>query len=301
MFKNLFYLWQDYQKFCSGFGDAQRDAALRKLEAQMRELQQAAKERETLDKMEEKQRRSLMPKFETLAEREARLKREREIAEFGEVDVAFSLSTPNPNCMYYTAIPADEYHNTKDEDAVSETALGSRDQPWENEARRIRSRRQKTAAKGTDQESRKQCWGDPTSDRAEGHKVKERPKSKRGCVTVSPEKVLAQYHQAGISDPDGRKIINSSFCNQRMATISERLVEHGNAASCANMDTRERLRKGTPSPAKHQRPVSRHKFVPGSHDSVSMRFSRVKGSQPFPYRTGLPQDTATKLTITATS
>ena len=48
-----------------------------------------------------------MPRFETATEREERLKRERELAEFGKVAVAFRLSSPDPdNYTYYTELPA---------------------------------------------------------------------------------------------------------------------------------------------------------------------------------------------------
>ena len=246
-----------------------------------------------------------MPRFETLAEREARLKREREIAEFGEVDVAFSLSTPNPNCTYYTELPADECRDAKDEGAASETVLVSnKEQPGGNEARRTRSRRQKTAAKGTDRDAQRQCWGEPASDRLKGGEARERSKSRRGNMSVSPEEASAQYHQATNSDP--RRRFSSSFRNQRAARNSERVTERGNAASCPGersvMDTGERptrLRKRTTSPAKDQRPVLHNKFSP--RDSISARYSGLQGSQSFPYSAGLPRGAATKLTIAATS
>ena len=47
-------------------------------------------------KQEEERRRSMLPHFETAEERELRLKKERELEEFGKVAVEFSLANPQP-------------------------------------------------------------------------------------------------------------------------------------------------------------------------------------------------------------
>ena len=58
------------------------------------------REQEHLLKKEQEQMRSTMPRFETEDEKVERLKREKELAEFGEVSVAFRLSSPNPRCVF---------------------------------------------------------------------------------------------------------------------------------------------------------------------------------------------------------
>ena len=50
---------------------------------------------EERDKQEEEQRRMLLPRFETIAEREARIKHEKELEEFGTAAVEFRLSSPD--------------------------------------------------------------------------------------------------------------------------------------------------------------------------------------------------------------
>lgn len=47
-------------------------------------------------KKEQEEMRLNAPRFETEAEKEERLRMERELAEFGEVSEAFRLSSPNP-------------------------------------------------------------------------------------------------------------------------------------------------------------------------------------------------------------
>ena len=48
---------------------------------------------------EQEQMRLTMPRFETEDEKAERLKREQELAEFGEISEAFRLSKPNPRYM----------------------------------------------------------------------------------------------------------------------------------------------------------------------------------------------------------
>lgn len=105
VFKQLYYHWQDYQNFTSGCTEEETAAALNKLESQMREIKEAAAEMEAQERIEEDRKRFHTPRFETVQEKEERTRRERELAEFGEVAVAFRLSTPNPLYTYYTDLP----------------------------------------------------------------------------------------------------------------------------------------------------------------------------------------------------
>ena len=54
------------------------------------------REHESRLKKEQEEMRLNAPRFETEAEKEERLRMERELAEFGEVSEAFRLSSPNP-------------------------------------------------------------------------------------------------------------------------------------------------------------------------------------------------------------
>ena len=240
---------------------------------QTRDLQQTAKEKEAKVKLEEEQKRSLMPRFETLAERELRLKREREFAAFGEVAVAFSLSTPNPKYKYFTEIPgeSDEDEMLQEEGALlSETALAPKGLPWENGARRVSSRRQRTAAEGSDQaSSRKLCWGEPTPGQLP-REGKERLKKtgilkpenletankKLPVVPVTQEstrKLIAQHRQDRDSDPS--RHLSAFVHNQRTAKTSDRVLEQSNRTSFVNTNTKDgahRLKKRMPSPSKNK-------------------------------------------------
>ena len=54
------------------------------------------REQESKLRREQEQMRLAMPRFETEAEKTERIRMEQELAEFGEVSVAFRLSKPNP-------------------------------------------------------------------------------------------------------------------------------------------------------------------------------------------------------------
>ena len=54
------------------------------------------REQENKTSKEQEELRMAMPRFETEAEKEEKLRIEKELAEFGEVSEAFRLSKPNP-------------------------------------------------------------------------------------------------------------------------------------------------------------------------------------------------------------
>ena len=109
VFKNLYYNWQDYKNFISSYNEDDIESAISNFESQIKQLQTANRERKSHSKPEEDPR-SLMPRFETAAEREERLRREQELAEFGKVAVAFRLSSPDPKSYTYcTELPAKFY------------------------------------------------------------------------------------------------------------------------------------------------------------------------------------------------
>ena len=71
-----------------------------------------------MEKLEEEQKRSSVLHFETEEERKVRLKKERELKEFGEVAISFRLSSPRPDYTYcgemgslhYQLYPEQEEH-----------------------------------------------------------------------------------------------------------------------------------------------------------------------------------------------
>ena len=60
------------------------------------------REQESRVRREQEQLRMAIPRFETEAEKQERLKMEQELAEFGRVSEAFRLSNPNPR--YFSLI-----------------------------------------------------------------------------------------------------------------------------------------------------------------------------------------------------
>lgn len=51
---------------------------------------------------EDERRKLMLPHFETIGEREQRLKQEREAEEFGPISLEFRLSTPDPRYIATT-------------------------------------------------------------------------------------------------------------------------------------------------------------------------------------------------------
>lgn len=82
----------------------------------MRRLHRSNVEQEARERLIEEKKRMAMPRFETPQEQEARLQREKERAEFGNVSVAFRLSTPNAKYTYYTDMPEEFYSKDREED-----------------------------------------------------------------------------------------------------------------------------------------------------------------------------------------
>lgn len=121
VFRHLIQHWQDYQNFASGSSEAEVDAALDKLSLRMCQQHRSNVEREARERLAEEKKRMAMPRFETPQEQEARLQREKERAEFGDVSVTFRLSTPNVKYTYYTDMPEEFY--SKDEEEENETTL----------------------------------------------------------------------------------------------------------------------------------------------------------------------------------
>ena len=108
VFKHLYYQWQDYQNFTSGCNKEEIDSAITKFETQMRQLQAATRDANFRTKQEEERKKLSMPRFETAAEKEERMKKEVELAKFGEVAIAFRLSSPDPHSYtYYTELPGE--------------------------------------------------------------------------------------------------------------------------------------------------------------------------------------------------
>ena len=115
VFKYLLQQWQDYQNFVSGFTDAEARVALDRLRSQLRDVQAVHKEQNMTQKMEDDKQKLVMPRFETALERVERLKKEKELAEFGEVSVAFRLSAPSHSYTYYTDLPEKFYEEEQRE------------------------------------------------------------------------------------------------------------------------------------------------------------------------------------------
>ena len=122
VFKYLLQQWQDYQNFAGGFNDAEVGVALDKLSSRMHQLHSSSDDKEAHENLTEERKKLAMPRFETLQEREDRLRREKERAEFGDVSVAFRLSTPNPGYTYYTDLP-EGFRNDVEEEDKEESAV----------------------------------------------------------------------------------------------------------------------------------------------------------------------------------
>ena len=100
VFKHLYYCWQDYENFTTGCSGQGVEAAIEKLVSQIQASELAAFSR-SKDDPEVDLKKLSVPRFETVVEREERLRKEKELSEFGKVAVAFRLSTPNPRYLQH--------------------------------------------------------------------------------------------------------------------------------------------------------------------------------------------------------
>jgi hypothetical protein len=96
VFRHLYSYWQEYQLMCHNLtSSTEISAEIEKTKIKMEQLRKGMKEKER----EIKEQRL---RFETAAEREERMKREREEREFGEVAVNFTLVKQHPQYIYHT-------------------------------------------------------------------------------------------------------------------------------------------------------------------------------------------------------
>lgn len=316
VFKHLYYQWQDYQNFTSGCNKEEIDTALTKFESQMRQLQVATRDANFQTKQEEERKKLSMPRFETAAEKEERVKKEVELAKFGEVAIAFRLSSPDPNSYtYYTELPG-ECH---DEGILQQ-------QQQEVDTKKINKKRCQHAVdtQPTDTfsyQTRQTTTGksfpwenirpDPSSDRTtktvyiNRRSTDEREKEAKIVGTdshIPPTTVTAMRLAGGregrrqrrsppSAAPQSDKFLDPSTAESTQEhhshLYSSRPVSGRNGGSKCNSTFRGKNRKKSPI-------VSNGKFLPRC--TISMQISGTRGS-PFSYGAGLPDDQQSHLSI----
>ena len=320
VFKHLYYHWQDYQNFTSGYNEEEIDSAISKFETQMRQLQAATRDANFQSKQEEERKKLSMPRFETAAEREERVKKEMELTKFGEVAIAFRLSTPDTgNYTYYTEVPGEchEEGTLRQQQGVDAKKIDKSDDHFANNRsqRAVDFQSFDTFSCQTRRPTTKKSfpWDNIKPGSCVGRSMKsgyinqrstERKEAKNvGTAShVQPTEVTAMRLAGGrggrrqrysppsaalqsdkLSDPSAAE----STQEHRSHFHSSRPMSSRTGASKNNSTFRGKNRKKCPI-------VSNSKFLP--HCTISMQISGTRGS-PFSYGAGLPDDQQSHLSI----
>ena len=284
----------------------------------MRQLQATTRDANFQSKQEEERKKLSVPRFETAAEREERVKKEVELTRFGEVAIAFRLSTPDTsNYTYYTEVPGEcrEESILRQWQGVDTKKINKSDDHSANNRYQcaVDSQSFDTFSYQTRQTAMRKSfpWDNIKPGPCVGRSMKsgyinrrstdEREEAKNVGTDshVQPTTVTAMRLARGrggrrqrysppsatlqsdkLSDPSAAESTQEHF-------HSSRPVSSRTGASKNNSTFRGKNRKKCPI-------VSNSKFLP--HCTISMQISGTRGS-PFSYGAGLPDDQQSHLSI----
>lgn len=297
------------------------DSAISKFETQMRQLQAATRDANYQSKQEEERKKLSMPRFETAAEKEERVKKEMELTKFGEVAIAFRLSTPDTsNYTYYTEVPGEchEEGTLRQQQGVDAKKIDKSDDHSANNRsqRAVDSQSFDTFSYQTRQTANRKSfpWDSIKPGSCVGRSMKsgyinrrstdKRKEAKNVGIDshVQPTTVTAMRLAGGrggrrqrysppsaalrsdkLSDPSTAESTQEHHSHFH----SSRPMSSRTGASKNNSTFRGKNRKKCPI-------VSNSKFLP--HCTISMQISGTRGS-PFSYGAGLPDDQQSHLSI----
>ena len=287
----------------------------------MRQLQATTRDANFQSKQEEERKKLSMPRFETAAEREERVKKEVELAKFGEVAIAFRLSTPDTsNYTYYTEVPGERNEEgiLPQRQGVDTKRLNESDDHSANKRcqRTVDSQSFDTFSHQTRQTATGKSfpWDNIKPGPCVGRSMKsgyinqrstdgrEEAKSVGIDSQVQPTTVTAMRLAGGNGgrrqrySPPSAALLSDKLSDPSAAESTQEHHSHFHSsrpmssrtgASKNNSTFRGKNRKKCPI-------VSNSKFLP--HCTISMQISGTRGS-PFSYGAGLPDDQQSHLSI----